>query len=95
VAGKLYLAWVDNDTRDIVISEHDQNLHPVWPARLRAALGEAGFAEQFGAGAPALSAPTLVNAFDQLWMVFLATWEADPETKLARQEVFMARVAYR
>jgi hypothetical protein len=95
VAGKLYLAWVDNATSDIVISEHDENLHPVWPARLRAALAEAGFAEQFGAGAPGLSAPTLVNAFDQLWMVFLATWEADPETNLPRQEVFMARVAYR
>lgn len=91
VAGKLYLAWVDNATHDIVISEHDQNLHPIWPMRLRAGLNEAAFATLFGTGTPRLSAPMLFDAFGQVGISFVATWDGDPD----RQEVFIATVKYR
>lgn len=95
VGGKLYMAWVDNATNDIVISELDQNLHPVWPMRLRTALGETGFAAQFGEGAPGLSAPMLFDSFGQLGVAFVATWEWDTATTRVRQEVFMGTVRYR
>lgn len=95
VNGKLFVAWVDNATSDIVVSELDQNLHPTWPVRLRDALAEAGFAEQFGAGAPGLSAPALFDQGGSLGIAFVATWEWDVVAGRARQEVFLGSVGYR
>ncbi|MDZ4674112.1 MAG: hypothetical protein SGI84_06635 [Gemmatimonadota bacterium] len=95
VDGKLFIAWVDNATNDIVISELDQNLHPSWPVRLRDALGAAGFAEQFGAGAPGLSSPALFDNGGRLGVAFVATWEWDVASGRARQEIFLGTVAYR
>lgn len=95
VGDKLFIAWVDNGSNDVVISELDQNLHPVWPMHLRTALAQAGFAEAFGAGAPGLSAPTLFADGDRLGVAFVATWEWDPGSGRARQEIFLGRIAYR
>jgi len=95
VNGKLYVAWVDNAANDIVISELDQNLHPVWPMRVRAGLGETDFARQFGAGAPGLSAPMLFDDFGWLGVAFVATWEYDTVSATARQEIFKGRIGYR
>ncbi len=95
VGGKLYVAWVENTTNTILVSELDQTLHPVWVMDLREALGEAGFAAQFGAGAPGLSAPMLYDDFGKLGLAFVATWAWDAATAQARQEVFFGKVAYR
>ena len=95
VGDKLFIAWVDNASNDIIVSELDQTLHPTWPMPLRAALGETGFAQQFGAGAPGLSAPTLYANSGGLGLAFVATWEWDTTSGRARQEIFLGRIAYR
>lgn len=95
VGDKLYAAWVDNDANDVIVSEMDQQLHPVWPMSLRAALGDAGFAARFGEGAPGLSAPVLYEDHGWLGIGFVATWEWQPATGHARQEVFVGRIRYR
>lgn len=95
VDGKLYVSWVDNETNDVVVTELDQNLHPIWPMRLRAGLRETEFTSRFGEGAPGLGAPMLYDDRGGLGLAFIATWEYDAVEARARQEVFTSRIAYR
>jgi hypothetical protein len=95
VAGKLYIAWVENATHDIVISEFDQTLHPMWPMRLRATLSGAGLLEPGGPDAPRLSAPMLFDDHGTLGLAFVAHWPATVAGSVARHEVYLGKVQYR
>jgi len=95
VGDKLFIAWGDNASNDIIVSELDQTLHPTWPMSLREALRGAGFPGQFGAGAPGLSGPALFVDRHGLGLAFVGTWEWDNSGGHARQEIFLGRIAYR
>ncbi|MFN2315447.1 MAG: hypothetical protein ABR602_02110 [Gemmatimonadales bacterium] len=93
VGGKLYLAWVENATSDIFISELDQELWPIRPMRLSTALGASQFTEQLGAVRPRLDAPVLFDHYGQLGIAFVLTREWLPERGRAWQEVWVGRLA--
>lgn len=93
VGGKLYLAWVENATSDIFISELDQELWPMRPMRLSAALGASQFAERLGPVRPRLDAPVLFDHYGQLGIAFVLTREWLPERGRAWQEVWVGRMA--
>lgn len=93
VGGKLYLAWVENATSDIFISELDQELWPMRPMRLSTALGASQFADRLGPVRPRLDAPVLFDHFGQLGVAFVLTREWLPEQGRAWQEVWVGRLA--
>jgi hypothetical protein len=93
VGGKLYLAWVENATSDIFISELDQELWPMRPMRLSTALGASEFAERLGPVRPRLDAPVLFDHYGQLGIAFVLTREWLPHRGQAWQEVWVGRLA--
>lgn len=93
VGGRLYLAWVENATSDIFISELDQELWPMRPMRLSTALGASQYAEQLGPDRLRLDAPMLFDHFGQLGIAFVLTREWLPERGRAWQEVWVGRLA--
>ncbi len=93
VGGKLYLAWVENATSDIFISELDQELWPMRPMRLSTALGASEFAELLGPVRPRLDAPVLFDHYGQLGIAFVLTREWLPHRGRAWQEIWVGRLA--
>ncbi|MFN2326861.1 MAG: hypothetical protein ABR551_13435 [Gemmatimonadales bacterium] len=93
VGGKLYLAWVENATSDIFISELDQELWPIRPMRLSAAFAASQFTEQLGPVRPRLDAPVLFDHYGQLGIAFVLTREWLPQRGRAWQEVWVGRMA--
>ncbi len=93
VGGKLYLAWVENATSDVFISELDQELWPMRPMRLSTALGASEFAELLGPVRPRLDAPVLFDHYGQLGIAFVLTREWLPQSGRAWQEVWVGRLA--
>ncbi|HUG27103.1 MAG TPA: hypothetical protein VMK53_02310 [Gemmatimonadales bacterium] len=93
VGGKLYLAWVENATSDIFISELDQELWPMRPMRLSTALDASEFTERLGPVRPRLDAPVLFDHFGQLGIAFVLTREWLPERGRAWQEIWVGRMA--
>lgn len=95
VGGKLYLAWVENATGEIMLSELDQELWPQRPMRLRAALADSDVASIFTLDSPGLGAPMLFDDFGMLGIAFVVTRAWQPAQGRARQEVWMARLGTR
>lgn len=92
VAGRLYLAWAEDGSGEVMLSELDDELWPRRPMRLRDALAGTPAGEELALDHPPFSAPVLFDDFGMLGIAFVATRTWQPAHGRVRQEVWLARL---